>query len=335
MGSSQRTHPEGIRITRVGFWFVVFVLVAAVAATNTGNNALYMVLAALLAVLVVSGLISRANLRRLEIRLEMPDEVFAKRPFQARFELENTSRRFSRWLIIFSISYARAHRFVPHLAAGKWAAGRIDMLIPERGLTVVRNAHLWSVFPLGFFRKGLRYPVDREVLVYPEVFRDATVVREYTARHGDEAASERGWGHELHSMREFRGGDDPRSIHWKRSASSGSLIYMEREAEEGRRLSIVFDNAVGTLQDDVAAERFEKLVSEAATVAYEYLQAGFEVELVTRQESLGFGSGPAHRRRLLEHLALVSSQPRQERSLHGSDPGVPEIRLALRNEEAA
>ena len=43
----RRTVPEGIRITRVGVWYIVLTLLVAVPAANTGNNALYLVEAAL------------------------------------------------------------------------------------------------------------------------------------------------------------------------------------------------------------------------------------------------------------------------------------------------
>jgi uncharacterized protein (DUF58 family) len=335
MSKRRKSYPEGIRITRVGFWFVVLILVVAVAATNTGNNALYMVLATMLSLLAVSGVISRANLRCLEIHIETPAEIFARRPFQSYFEVQNRARFFSRWLIVLSLSHARKEVFIPVLGRGAGTSGRIDTMVMGRGLHKIDFAHLWSVFPLGLFRKGLRSRLDHEVLVYPEIFPQASTISERAARMGDETTRERGWGHELHSLREFRGGDDPRSIHWKRSAQSNGLVFMEREAEEARRMAIVFDNAVGRLRSSEAEERFEALVSEAATAACQYLDAGFEIELVTRDQLLGFGTGPAHRRRLLEHLALIGARPRRSTPLLATDPSLPELRLAMKVEEAA
>jgi len=335
MRKRRKSYPEGIRITRVGFWFVMLTLLVAVAATNTGNNALYLVLATMLALLVVSGVISRANLRRLEVQIDTPEELFAGRPFQTYFEIENRARLFSRWLMVLSLSHARKHVLIPFLAPSGRSSGRIDTLVMSRGRHRIDFAHLWSVFPLGLFRKGLRYRLDHEVLVYPEILPQASTVAERSARAGDESTRERGWGHELYSLREFRSGDDPRSIHWKRSAQTSGLVFMERQAEEGRRMAIVFDNAAGRLRTAAAEERFEALVSEAATAAQQYLDAGFEIELVTRTRVLGFGTGPSHRRRLLEHLALIESVPRRSALLRATDPSVPELRLAMKVEEAA
>jgi uncharacterized protein (DUF58 family) len=335
MGKLRKTYPEGIRITRVGFWFVALTLVVAVAATNTGNNALYIVLATMLALLIVSGLLSRSNLRRLEIEIETPAEIFARRPFQTHYEVANRARFLPRWLIVLSLSHSRRPVFVPVLEKEAVSSGRIDTMVMSRGLHKLEFAHLWSVFPLGLFRKGLRYRLEREVLVFPEIFPQAAAVSDRAARVGDETTRERGWGHELHSLREFREGDDPRGIHWKRSAQSEGLVYLEREAEEGRRMSIVFDNAVGKLRTGASEERFEILVSEAATAAHRYLDAGFEIELVTRDQVLGFGTGVAHQRRLLEHLALIEPRARRGQPLVASDPSVPELRLSMKAEEAA
>jgi hypothetical protein len=55
----RRPVPEGIRITTVGLWFVLLTFLVAIAATNTGNNSLYTVLALMFAVLILSGILSR------------------------------------------------------------------------------------------------------------------------------------------------------------------------------------------------------------------------------------------------------------------------------------
>ena len=75
----RRGIPEGIRITKVGLWYLLLTVIVVVAATNTGNNALYLVLACMLALLLVSGVVSRWNLRHLEVALDPPGDLFAKR----------------------------------------------------------------------------------------------------------------------------------------------------------------------------------------------------------------------------------------------------------------
>jgi uncharacterized protein (DUF58 family) len=323
-----RAVPEGIRITKVGLWYVLFSVVVAIAATNTGNNALYLVLAAMLAVLAVSGVVSRGNVRGLAVAVDPPGELYANRPARARFTLRNRGRLLPRWALLFQVGKGGAPRLVPFLARGAAAAGEVELILPSRGRHALGHAHLASLFPFGFFRKGLRYPTGVEVLVFPELFAAAAVRDDGSADFGEETSRRPGWGHELHALRAFRQGDDPRRIHWKQTARTGELIYMERETEENRRLSIVLDNGVGRL-DEEAARRFERLVSEAATAAVDVLGRGFEVELVTRDRSVPFGAGRRQRWAVLEALALCAALPRSDTPLAPSDPGAGELRLAL------
>lgn len=333
-----RRSPEGIRITKVGLWYVLFAVLAAVAATNTGNNALYMVVAVMLAVLVVSGLVSRANVDHLGLSLTVPDEVFANAPFVAELSLTNRSVWMPRWLLLVAGSRSQP-RLVELLGRRQTAHARLELMIGRRGRRPMPSVHVASLFPFGFFRKGVRYRLDRQMIVYPELFARGGSREREGGRFGETASRHAGWGHDLHALRAFRPGDDPRSIHWKQTARTGELIYMERSAEESRRLAIVLDNRVRADDPDPAAtaERFERLVSEAATVALDALDGGLEVELTTRDHTLGFGSGRRHRGALLELLALVETvetapadaAPGRREPLRSRDPSAPLVRLAV------
>lgn len=331
-----RPVPEGIRITKVGLWFVLFTVLVAVAATNTGNNALYLVLSAMLGLLVVSGITSRHNLRALAVDIEPPGEIFANQPFHLPFALRNQSRLLPRWLLHFAVDRNGSPRLLTYLPPRAVGKGRVEMLFQRRGMHRLDAGHVSTLFPLGFFRKGLRYPLGVEMLVFPEIYAAASASLGQTGRWGDEPSRTSGWGHELHALRTFRPGDDPRSIHWKQTARTGQVIYMEREVEESRRLSIVFDNAVGALTDEATRNRFEHLVSEAATAGLDYLERGFEVELVTRDVVLPFAAGARQRFSLLEALAVVEPKPRAVEPLqHESAGGAPQLRLTMENEGLA
>ncbi|MEO8276585.1 MAG: DUF58 domain-containing protein [Thermoanaerobaculia bacterium] len=330
----RRGIPEGIRITKVGLWFVLLTVVVAAAATNTGNNALYLVLACMLALLLVSGVVSRLNLQRLTVTVDSPGDLFARRPFHLPFTITNDSRRWSRWLLLFSVAVKGPARLVPHLPAGKSARGHLELLLPKRGRHRIEFAHFSSLFPIGLFRKGMRYRLGLELLVFPELFAAGAIEIQPSGLAGDESANRAGWGHELHALRSYRAGDDPRAIHWKKSAQTGALVFMERASEESRRLSIVFDNATGRLADAAAENRFEHLVSEAATAAVDHLARGFEVELISREGTLAYGTGGRHRQAILEQLAVIGPRPRQRAELASADPATRSLRLSFKADRA-
>jgi uncharacterized protein (DUF58 family) len=322
-----RTTPEGIRITKVGLWYVLLTVLAAIAATNTGNNAIYLVVSVMLAALVVSGVVSRQNVRGLDAELEIAADVFANSPFTLEFKLANRSRWMPRWLLLVAASRGGTPRLVPYLPRRGVGSGRLELLLGSRGRQAIPALHVSSLFPFGFFRKGVRYQLDRELLVFPELYPAATVEVEQAGRFGERPVSRAGRGHDLYALRGFRQGDDPRGIHWKQTARTGAIVYMEREAEESRRLSILFDNGVGLLEGEQDLARFERLVSEAATTAVDYLGRGFEVELVTRDLALPFAAGRRQRLAILEHLALIAPVGASAEALRSRDPGAPQVRI--------
>jgi uncharacterized protein (DUF58 family) len=86
-------------VTRAGITYALVTLVIGIAALNTGNNLLYIVVAAMLAAILVSGIVSAWVLRWLELDVRLPEHVFAGRIVQGRIVLRNPRR----WLPSFSV----------------------------------------------------------------------------------------------------------------------------------------------------------------------------------------------------------------------------------------
>ena len=151
-----RLVPEGIRPTKTGLWFVVFALVVGLAGTNTGNNGLYMVLAVMLSMLGVSGILSRNNVRALRVVLEPPGELFAETPAAFAVTIENLGRRLPRWMLVLSLDEEVSSTVLfPYIPARGRRSITLEITPPRRGLYKISTAHLATLFPLGFFRKGL------------------------------------------------------------------------------------------------------------------------------------------------------------------------------------
>lgn len=338
---SRRSRGDGFHITKVGLWFIVFLLIVVVAATNTGNNGLFLVLAVMGATVLISEIIGRLNVRGLEISLQAPAEIFANAPSRLGITFRNRSRWLSRWLLVVTVEptditpaeHRPRRRMKPfiaaHLPRNTRADGHLEMLIRRRGRLRIRRIHVTSLFPVGFFRKGRRYHSDLDLLIYPEIFSPAGAQPAQLARSGEEPTRRAGWGHELLGLRAFRSGDDPRSIHWKQTARTGEMILQERETEENRRLMIVFDNAVGELTNDNNRARFERLVSEAATAGLDYLEQGFDVSLLTRETELPYASGARQRTLLLETLTLVEPKPKATAGLASRNAKAPHLRFSM------
>lgn len=95
---AKRVALEGMReafdydVTQEGVIYLGIALLIGVAALNTGNNLLFIILAAMLAAIIVSGVASALVLRGLRLDPSLPEHVFAKRPVIARIALRNVRR---------------------------------------------------------------------------------------------------------------------------------------------------------------------------------------------------------------------------------------------------
>ena len=77
------------KITREGWIYIGGIVVVALAALNTGNNLLFLILASLIAIILMSGILSSITLTGMELRLELPEHIFAGQAVRAQVELEN------------------------------------------------------------------------------------------------------------------------------------------------------------------------------------------------------------------------------------------------------
>jgi len=110
-------------VTRAGVVYVLVTLVIGIAALNTGNNLLYIVVAAMLAAILVSGLASALVLRRLDLDVRLPEHVFAGRPLLGRIVVRNSRRH----IPAFSIRVVATRRSKPRK---HWQWERVTFAVP-------------------------------------------------------------------------------------------------------------------------------------------------------------------------------------------------------------
>lgn len=299
-----------IRITNFGLGYVLMCLIVAIAATNTGNNGLYLVLAAMLAAMVVSGILSRRNVRGVACRIEPAHEVVATRPALLRVQLENRMRAATAQGIFFLHEGLPGPLWVDPLAPGEKREVLVEGVFPRRGVVTEADAGLLSRFPIGLFRKYARASLAREIVVYPLPERCAVAeVPPEDARGGRAHPRHRGSGSGLRTLRDFVSGDDPRDIHWKQSARMRRWIFREREAERDRVLFLAVDNALAEPGDPAALQRLERAISRCAEHVRVLLSRGGEVGFEARGVRVPAGSGPLQRIRILDALARLKAVP--------------------------
>lgn len=289
--------------TRDGWWGLFAAVGLGVAAVNTGNNLLYLLASMLLGLVVVSGILSEAVMRGLRLTPVLPEEIHAGRPALMGAIVANRKRRVPSVSISLEVlgrgGTVERVLYLPRLAAGAERIVSWDVVLPRRGRHRLGGLRVTTRFPFGVFVKAGRPLLEEEVLVFPAVGPAPADLLRRLGGAGAAAARRRGRGSDLHSLRDYRPGDDPRLIHWRSSAKAGTLTVRELEAETTLDTRIVLEGRGGG-----DPRRLEDGLSEAASLAVHLLRAGALVELTGPGLGVPLGRGRAHERRILSALAL-------------------------------
>ena len=120
-------------VTGVGIIYVVIVLLIGVAALNTGNNLLYIIVAAMLAAILVSGVASAVVLRDLELDVHLPEHVFAGRATVGHIVLRNPRG----WLPSFSVNVVS---FKKQKAGARWQWTPVTFTFPPGGASQKKHS---------------------------------------------------------------------------------------------------------------------------------------------------------------------------------------------------
>jgi uncharacterized protein (DUF58 family) len=296
--------PRTIRPTREGWWFIGACLTVGLAATNTGNNLLYLILAMMLSFMAVSGVLSEQTMRHLRLERERPRRLFAGVPASFGVRLTNRKRRLPSFALHLSEADPgggrTASHFVLKVPPGGREAWQYALTFPRRGRHYLPGLQTLTRFPFGLFAKVSRPILPDPVLVYPALRSLSPEEVPAVLDPGWRERDRRGQGANLRNLRPYRPGDDPRLLHWKISAKAGDLMVKELADEERPRVRLlVEDPAPGT-----PAEVMEAGLSYAASLAAHAIRLGSQVELLTADGGTGFGQGEAHLDRILERLAL-------------------------------
>lgn len=302
--------PRRLKLTREGKYFIFITFGVGVAAINTGNNLLYLLLGMLLSLIIVSGVLSELSLRHLTVTRRLPPRAQVGRPHLVEIEVYNHKQR--------APSYAIE---VEDLRAGQPADKRCFFLkISPRSAQVAayrrtparrgRDTHVGfrvaTRFPFGLFEKSREVAAEDELIIYPAVDPVRLPQMDAGQRTGGESALGRGAGDEIHGLRLMREGDDPRDIYWRKSTLPEQRVLRERATDTRRDVSFSIDSThSGSAPDEEWSLRFERRIRDVASRAVAHLKRGDGVAVTASggervRANASVGADP-----LLRFLALL------------------------------
>jgi uncharacterized protein (DUF58 family) len=324
------------RVTREGWIYILGIFLVAVAALNTGNNLLFLILASLIAIILMSGVLSSITLSGIEMRLQLPEHIFAGQPVRAKVEIHNeklTLPSFS--LRVEAVRGKNAPVspmletpvYFPYIPKHDRLEQSVPMSFPKRGIYSQEAFRVVTRFPFGFLQKARRINLKSEALVYPSVEPSQDFFEILPGMQGALESLAKGGGQDLYALRNYLPRDSSRHVHWKASARLGSLMVREFTREDDCRVVLILDPHIPSeMPVKEAGARFEKAVTMCAALAWHFYErnatlqfrtAGFETPLLEAGEIIF---------EILRYLATAKSQPPDLKHTLLSDlAGAPDI----------
>jgi uncharacterized protein (DUF58 family) len=321
---SRRYH---VSFRREAYIYMMILLVICVGAILGGSNLLLLVFGLMAGPFVFGGQVTRMVLQRLRIARSLPDCAVAGQRFAVRVRLANQKSLLSAWMIVAADTVSNAHeevkpkvlftRVPPHSEREAMYA----ICPARRGRYRFGPMRVICGFPLGLVERSFGLGETQELLVYPRIGRLSTGWHA-TVRQGRQS-SERALARigvtseEFHRLREYRGGDNPRAIHWRTTARRNELMVREYQHLRNPDLTLVLDLWQPDRPTQLDLERVERAVSFAATICAEHAQASGEAHLQLticgRNVWTSTGSTQGQMLRpLLEQLALAEAGPARQ-----------------------
>lgn len=290
-------------VTRAGLAFTGAMLVVGIAAAVSANNLLFLILAAMVSTMLVSGVVSRLSLAGLELDLALPEHLSAQRKLAGRIYLRNAKK----WAPSFSVHLSSSEESVlttlyfPVIPGGATLDETIEVRFKKRGVYRENGFLLSTSFPFGFIVRRAQVTLRRDVLVYPCLDSQPVLEELLAAVRGDLTTQFRGRGHDFYRIRPYEALESARHVDWKATAHTGALQVREYAREQERLLEMLLDLDLSVEE----GEWFERAVEACAFLAWNMALRGARVRFRTQEFDLSMPEeGDVYE--ILRYLATVT-----------------------------
>lgn len=302
--------PRTFRFTREGKWYLSITLGVGLAALNTGNNLLYLLLGMLLALIVISWAMSEISLRHLTVVRRLPARAQVGRAHLVEIEVYNSKKQTPSYAI--EVEDLRAGQpadkrcFFLKISPSSAQVAAYRRTPQRRGLDHHVGFRVATRFPFGLFEKSREITAHGDLIIYPAVDPIRLGPDEGGRQIGGVGLMGRGGGDETAGVRPEREGDDPRDIYWRKSTMSRNRVMRERARETRPEVTLHLDQRRPPDDSEFPA-RFERQIREVATRAVAHVKRGDRVSIVASTGQRVRADRSAGIDPLLRFLALIEA----------------------------
>ena len=309
---TRRNPPVHVRLTTMGWCMLGGSLLIGLAAAKSHAPFLFLLFGALVGAVIFSLAMGHWVLSPIRLHRNLPDRVWQNQTVHMAYYLRNMRR--SGGCLAITIRESGQNQldydgaYCAHLpAGGNFRSG--GTFVPRmRGRVQMPGVRLETDFPFGLVRAVRELTELDTLIVWPARGQlRRSLLHKGAAEASRAAPSEsKGGQDEFFGLRDYREGDDPRWIAWRRSVN-GRLVVREMARPRPEILWVVLDCEPAHYAD---SEQFEKALRFCATLLDHAFTKGYEVALAMAEDNGPAVYAPAkglgQLRTLLDAIALAT-----------------------------
>jgi uncharacterized protein (DUF58 family) len=300
-------------LTRNGWWFAILAAAFFLSGVVLSYRELIMIGLAMLACLIAAG-VSILLRPDLEVKREVvPCRVNEGDAASGVITVTNVGRRrCAPMRAIEAVGDTSISISLPSLAAGATHTTQYRLPTGHRGCYTIGPLRIAHSDPLRLISVSHADTGQATLWVHPRVHKASPIPTGRSQElEGPANVHAPHGGIAFHSLREYQPGDDPRLIHWRSTARTGTLMVRHTVITNEPKLMIVLD----TSADPYDKESFEDAVRVAASLVVAGADKRYPVEFRTTGGVRGSVDATGHGQSdVMDKLAAVQA--------NASDPGL-------------
>ncbi len=312
----RKKHRTTLKMTLTGWGFLLLSLLVGLAAMRTTREMpmMFILFGVMLGGMVISLVISRGMVMKINVHRELPARAWQYETLYFGYFLRNTRRRGASLGLtlqeIAPLGVEDSRGYCVHLPGGSVFRAGSRLTAARRGRIDLKGICLTTCFPFGLAIVKRQISQPASLVVWP----GKGIIKTDLLHHGavvsssDRPSRLQGGQDEFFGLRDYRTGDNPRWIHWRRSAGREAPIVREMTHPVPDVLLLLLDVRLDESEPLTEWLR-ERLLRFAATVIDHAMGRGYQVGMALagtdEMKFLAPKSGVGTRCDLLDALADV------------------------------
>jgi len=310
--SSRRTGPIRLRLTGAGWLFLLISVLVGLAAIKSNASLLFVLFGAMMGAMVFSCVVARRSVGGVDLRRDIPSRVWQNQTVHLGYYLRNRRRRTPCLGLgvqeVTPVGIEGVAGYCLHLPPLTTFRAGARFTAQRRGAIELRQARVGTVFPFGLVSAYRHIEAPADMIVWPakgkltrQLLRRGAVETSSAAPSGDSGGQD-----EFFGLRDYRPGDAPRWIHWRKSATRNMPVVREMARPVPEVLWVIVDTylADGSEPGPQVSERMLRLGATLVDYAFSRgYQVGVALGSGDEAVSLAPAAGLAPHHRALDALA--------------------------------